>query len=155
MSQAIIDEVVQSQLKTDLPRIDIGDTVDVHLRIIEGSKERIQVFSGVVIARRGRGTNESITVRRIVANEGVERIIPLASPRVATIEVKRRAQVRRGKLYFLRERVGKRRRLPDRKRGASQKQKAQKQTAQTQQPEPTSTATSTTTPTPDAGPPIA
>lgn len=154
MSQAIIDEVVQSQLKTDLPRIDIGDTVDVHLRIIEGSKERIQVFSGVVIARRGRGTNESITVRRIVANEGVERVIPLASPRVAKIEIKRRAQVRRGKLYFLRERVGKRRRLPDRKRGASQKQKAQKQAAQTQQPEPTSTAT-TTTPTPDAGPPVA
>ena len=117
MSQAIIDAVEKTQLKTDLPNIEIGDTVDVHVRIIEGTKERIQVFTGVVIACKGRGMNEAITVRRIVANEGVERVFPLHSPRIAKIEVKRHGHVRRAKLYYLRERVGKKRRLRDRRRG--------------------------------------
>ena len=117
MSDAILQAVEQSQLKTDLPNLSIGDTIDVHVRIIEGSKERIQIFNGVIIAMSGRGLNQTATVRRIVANEGVERIIPLHSPRIAKIEVKRHGHVRRSKLYYLRERVGKKRRLRDRRRG--------------------------------------
>jgi large subunit ribosomal protein L19 len=117
MSQQILAEIEAEQLKTDLPALHIGDTVDVHVRIIEGVKERIQVFSGVVIAMSGTGINRTLTVRRIVANEGVERIFPLHSPRIATIEVKRHGHVRRSKLYYLRERVGKKRRLRDRRRG--------------------------------------
>lgn len=117
MSQQIINAVQKSQLKTDLPSIQIGDTVDVHVRIIEGAKERIQIFSGVVLALKGGGLDRSITVRRIVANEGVERIFPVNSPRVAKFVVTRNAHVRRAKLYYLRDRVGKRRRLRDSKRG--------------------------------------
>jgi large subunit ribosomal protein L19 len=120
MSDAIIAAVQQSQLKTDLPKISIGDTVDVHYRIIEGDKERVQVFTGVVIAMKGEGIHATFTVRRIVANEGVERIFPLHSPRVARVEVKRHGHVRRSKLYYLRERVGKSRRLRDRRRGLGQ-----------------------------------
>ncbi|MEX0742412.1 MAG: 50S ribosomal protein L19, partial [Phycisphaeraceae bacterium] len=90
---------------------------DVHTRIVEGDKERVQVFSGVIIAIKGRGINQKVTVRRIVANEGVERIFPLHSPRVASIEVKRHGHVRRARLYFLRDRIGKSRRLRDRRRG--------------------------------------
>jgi large subunit ribosomal protein L19 len=93
----------------------IGDTVDVHVRILEGQKERIQVFSGVVIARRGSGMREMFTVRRIVQSEGVERIFPLQSPKIAKIEVKRTGRVRRAKLYYLRDRVGKATRLRERK----------------------------------------
>ena len=117
MSQAILEAVQETQLKTNLPVISIGDTVDVHYRIIEGSKERVQVFTGVVIAKSGRGLSETITVRRIVANEGVERIFTVHSPKVGKIEVKRHGHARRSKLYFLRERVGKKRRLQDRRRG--------------------------------------
>jgi large subunit ribosomal protein L19 len=93
----------------------IGDTVDVHQRILEGSKERIQVFSGVVIARRGSGTREMFTVRKIVQNEGVERTFPLSSPKIAKVEVKRTGRVRRAKLYYLRDRVGKATRLRERR----------------------------------------
>jgi len=100
--------------KNDLT-FNIGDTVDVHTRILEGDKERIQIFSGVVIARRGSGTREMFTVRRIVAGEGVERTFPLHSPKVAEVVVKRHAKVRRAKLYFLRERVGKATRLVERR----------------------------------------
>lgn len=117
MTASLLDAVEKSHLKTDLPDVNVGDTVDIHVRIIEGSKERIQIFNGVVISRRGRGLSEVITVRRIVANEGVERIFPLHSPRVAKIEVKHQGQVRRAKLYYLRERVGKKRRLQDRQSG--------------------------------------
>ena len=117
MTQTTIEHVEKSQLKTDLPEVGVGDTVDVHLRIIEGSKERIQVFSGVVVKIQGRGLSETVTVRRIVANEGVERILPLHSPKIATIEVKRHGHTRRARLYYLRERVGKKRRLRDRRRG--------------------------------------
>lgn len=117
MSHEIIQAVEKSQLKTDLPEISVGDTVDVHLRIVEGSKERVQVFNGVVIQLKGVGINRTLTVRRIVANEGVERILPLHSPKVAKIEVKRHGHVRRAKLYYLRDRVGKSRRLRDRQRG--------------------------------------
>ncbi len=117
MSNAIIEQVESRNLNKNLPRIDVGDTVDVHLRIIEGAKERVQVFSGVVISIKGSGMNTMITVRRIVANEGVERVIPLHSPRLAKIEVKRSGHVRRSKLFYLRQRVGKSRRLRDRRRG--------------------------------------
>jgi len=120
MSQDIIEGVEQKQIKTDLPRVSVGDTVDVHVRIIEGSKERIQVFSGVIIKLKGGGISRSITVRRIVANEGVERSFPLNSPRVAKIEVKRHGHTRRARLYYLRDRVGKKRRLRDRRRGLAQ-----------------------------------
>lgn len=117
MSQDIIAAIQQSQLKIDLPVITIGDNVDVHVRIIEGAKERIQVFSGVVLKMQNGGLNQTITVRRIVANEGVERTFPLHSPRIAKIEVVRRGDVRRAKLYYLRDRVGKKRRLRDQRRG--------------------------------------
>jgi large subunit ribosomal protein L19 len=89
----------------------------VHCRIVEGDKERIQVFQGTLIARKGRGINEMITVRRIVDGQGVERVFPINSPRVAKFEVVRRADARRSKLYYLRERTGKKRRLRDRRRG--------------------------------------
>ena len=117
MTHPLIDKVEAAQLKTDLPAVNIGDTVDVHCRIVEGDKERIQVFGGVVISGKGEGVNKVITVRRIVANEGVERIFPINSPRVVKIEVKRQGHTRRSKLYFLRERVGKSRRLRDKRRG--------------------------------------
>jgi large subunit ribosomal protein L19 len=116
-AQQILEDVTQSHLKDDIPRFDVGDTINVHYRIIEGDSERIQVFQGVLIGRKGRGVNEMITVRRIVNDEGVERIIPLHSPKVAKYEVVRRADARRAKLYFLRERQGRSRRLRDRRRG--------------------------------------
>ncbi|MBC03778.1 MAG: 50S ribosomal protein L19 [Phycisphaerae bacterium] len=114
-----VESVVADQLKGDdqLSDMTIGDTVDVHYRIIEGDKERIQVFQGVLIGMKGRGINRTLTVRRIVANEGVERIFPLHSPRIAKIEVVRRGDARRAKLYYLRDRIGKARRLRDRRRG--------------------------------------
>jgi len=114
--QQILEEIVADQIKTDLPVITVGDTIDVHVRIIEGEKERIQVYQGVLIARKGRGINESITVRRIVANQGVERVFPLNSPRIAKIDIVRRGDARRSKLYFLRDRIGKSRRLRDQRR---------------------------------------
>ena len=115
MTQDILKLVEKPSMKTDLPCFEIGDTVDVHCRILEGEKERIQIFSGVVIARSGSGTREMFTVRRIVQGEGVERKFPVHSPRVAKIEVKRAGVVRRAKLYYLRERVGKAVRLKQRR----------------------------------------
>jgi large subunit ribosomal protein L19 len=117
MSEAIIKAVEKAQTKTDLPPVAVGDSVDVHVRIVEGAKERIQVFSGVVIAFQGKGLTRMMTVRRIVANEGVERVFPMHSPRIAEIKVQRHGHTRRGKLYYLRERVGKSRRLRDKRRG--------------------------------------
>lgn len=117
MSQDLIKSVEQSQYKSDLPDLHVGDTVDAHLRIVEGEKERVQVFSGVIIKKQGTGISASVTIRRIVANEGVERTVPLNSPRVDKIEVVRHGHVRRSKLYYLRDRVGKKRRLRDRRRG--------------------------------------
>ena len=117
--QELIESVTQEQLKNseEITHFSVGDTVDVHVRIIEGEKERVQVFQGVLIGMKGRGINRTITVRRIVANEGVERIFPMHSPRIAKIEVVRRGDARRAKLYFLRNRVGKSRRLRDQRRG--------------------------------------
>lgn len=116
-TQKLIESISAEHIKTDLPRLDVGDTINVHCRIIEGEKQRIQVFQGVLIARRGRGINEMITVRRIVNDEGVERTFPINSPSIAKFEVVRRADARRSKLYFLRDRAGKSRRLRDRRRG--------------------------------------
>jgi large subunit ribosomal protein L19 len=116
-NQQIIESINASAIKTDIPRIDIGDTVAAHCRIVEGNKERIQVFTGIVISRSGRGINEMITIRRIVEEMGVERILPMNSPRVAKFEVIRRGNSRRAKLYYLRERAGKSRRISDRRRG--------------------------------------
>jgi large subunit ribosomal protein L19 len=115
MSQQTLELVEKSSLKSEVPEFQIGDTVDVHTRILEGEKERIQIFNGIVIARSGSGTREMFVVRRIVAGEGVERKFPLHSPKIAKIEVKRRGVVRRAKLYFLRDRVGKAVRLKQRR----------------------------------------
>jgi len=115
MNQEWIDAVEKASLKQEVPFFEIGDTVDVHTRILEGEKERIQVFTGVVIARSGSGTREMFTVRRIVQGEGVERKFPLHSPRIAKIEVQRSGVVRRAKLYYLRDRVGKGTRLKERR----------------------------------------
>ena len=100
-------EIEKQWMKTEIPDFAVGDTVDVSVKIREGGKERIQVFNGTVIARRGRGPAEAVTVRRIVQGEGVERVFPLHSPKVDDIQVVRRGDVRRAKLYFLRDRVGK------------------------------------------------
>src|SRR6185437_4307647 len=108
MINKIIESVEQGYLKKEnIPTFDIGDTVDVHTRIIEGEKERVQIFSGTVIMRKGRGINETFTVRRIVNNEGVERIFPIHSPFIAKLVVKRGGEARRAKLFYLRDRVGK------------------------------------------------
>ena len=115
MRNKLLDIAEQSSLREDELNFTVGDTVDVHTRILEGNKERIQVFSGVVIARRGHGTSEMFTVRRIVAGEGVERTFPLNTPKIAKIEVKRHGRVRRAKLFYLRERSGKATRLRERK----------------------------------------
>ncbi len=117
MKNRLLAVVEEAGVKKDLTDFSIGDQVDVHQRILEGQKERIQVFSGVVIARRGDGLRETFTVRRIVQGEGVERIFPLHSPKIAKIEVKRTGRVRRAKLYYLRKRVGKATRLRERRKG--------------------------------------
>ena len=116
MTQQIMDLVEDTYLKSEKPDFEIGDTVEVHTKILEGEKERVQVFVGTVIARSGSGTREMFTVRRIVAGEGVERKFPLHSPRLADVVVKRSSVVRRAKLYFLRDRVGKAVRLKERRR---------------------------------------
>ncbi len=118
--QEILKSVEQSSLREEPLLFQIGDTVDVHTRILEGDKERIQIFNGVVIARRGGGTRENFTVRRIVAGEGVERTFPVNSPKVAKIVVKRHARVRRAKLFYLRDRVGKATRLTERRAKAGE-----------------------------------
>jgi large subunit ribosomal protein L19 len=115
MKNAMIALVEEAGLKKDMPDFAIGDQVEVHQRILEGEKERIQVFAGVVISRRGEGMRAMFTVRRIVQSEGVERTFPLNSPRIAKVEVKRTGVVRRAKLYYLRDRVGKATRLRERR----------------------------------------
>src|SRR5215469_8982347 len=114
MQNALMELVEKTSMKESVPKFEIGDTVDVHVRILEGEKERIQVFNGVVIAKSGTKTREMFVVRRIVQGEGVERKFPLHSPRIADIVVKRSGKVRRAKLYYLRERSGKAVRLKER-----------------------------------------
>ena len=110
----LLDAVEGKSLKQKIPHFEIGDTVDVRCSIKEGDKERIQIFTGTVIARRGRGISETFTVRRIVDNEGVERIFPLHSPNVVNIKPVRSGKTRRAKLYYLRKRTGKAVRLAHR-----------------------------------------
>ncbi|MBO7724840.1 MAG: 50S ribosomal protein L19 [Thermoguttaceae bacterium] len=115
MSQELLKKVDALGLKENPSKFEIGDTVNVHCKILEGGKERIQIFNGVVIAKSGGGPREMFTVRRIVNGEGVERKFPLHSPKIAKVEVVRSAVVRRAKLYFLRDRVGKAVRLQERR----------------------------------------
>lgn len=104
----IIKKIEQEQLKEDVAAFNVGDTIKVHCRVVEGGKERIQLFAGIVIAKGGTGINSAFTVRKISYGEGVERVFPLHSPRIAKIEVVTQGKVRRAKLHYLRERVGKR-----------------------------------------------
>jgi len=104
----IIDKIEQEQLKEGVADFNVGDTVKVHTRVVEGGKERTQLFAGLVIGRKGSGVNASFTVRKISYGEGVERVFPVHTPRIAKIEVTSRGKVRRAKLNYLRERVGKR-----------------------------------------------
>lgn len=103
----IINKIEQEQLKAEVTDFNVGDTVKVHTRVVEGGKQRIQIFSGIVIARRGSGVNASFTVRKISYGEGVERVFPIHTPRISKIEVTHRGKVRRAKLHYLRSRVGK------------------------------------------------
>ena len=117
MNNAILDKVNSEQLKKDgVPDFCIGDTVSVHVRIREGEKERIQLYTGAVIARDGAGSTETFTVRRISYGEGSERVFPVHAPAIANIEVKRRGKTRRAKLYYLRDLSGKKARIKE-KRG--------------------------------------
>lgn len=104
---SIIKAIEAEQLKKDLPKLEVGDTVRVNVKVVEGSRERIQVFEGYLIAIKGGGLSETITVRRVSYGIGVERTFPVHSPRIASIEVVRHGRVRRAKLYYLRDRMGK------------------------------------------------
>ena len=115
MSRKLLAAVEASSLKSEVPSFEIGDTVDVHTRILEGENERVQIFNGVVIAKSGTGSREMFTVRRIVAGEGVERKFPLHSPKIGKIEVKRSGVSRRATLYYLRDRSGKSTRLREKR----------------------------------------
>ena len=107
MNQVLQEKIESEQYRKDNAKFGVGDSVKVHTKVVEGDKERIQIFSGVVIGKRGRGLNETFTVRRISYGEGVERIFPLHSPRVDKVEVERQGAVRRAKLTYLRKRLGK------------------------------------------------
>ena len=104
---SILEKIDSEQFKSEITSFEVGDTIKVHTRVIEGDKERVQIYSGIVIGRKGCGINENFTVRRVSYGEGVERVFPLHSPRIAKIEVERRGAVRRAKLNFLRQRKGK------------------------------------------------
>ena len=113
--QAILDSVAQPYLKNDLPEIRPGDTVRAHVKVREGGKERIQIFEGIVIAERNGGVAQNVTIRKIASGVGVERTFPLHSPMVAKFEVIRRGKVRRAKLYYLRDKVGKAARIKEKR----------------------------------------
>ena len=115
----LIEELEQEQLKTDLPEFDPGDSVRVQVKVKEGTRERLQAFEGVVIAKKNRGLNSSFTVRKISYGEGVERVFQTHSPMVESIEVRRRGDVRRAKLYYLRGRTGKSARIKEKISGGS------------------------------------
>jgi large subunit ribosomal protein L19 len=104
----IIDKIEKEQLKDEVTDFNVGDSIKVHTRVIEGGKERIQIFAGLVIGRKGTGVNASFTVRKISYGEGVERVFPVHTPRIAKVEVVSRGKVRRAKLNYLRDRIGKR-----------------------------------------------
>ena len=107
MNQELLDKVESAQLRKEPLEFNVGDSVKVHTKVVEGEKERIQVFAGLVIGRRGHGMNETFTVRRISYGEGVERVFPVHSPRIEKVVVDRQGKVRRAKLTYLRERIGK------------------------------------------------
>jgi large subunit ribosomal protein L19 len=107
MNQELLEKIESEQFRKEPLDFNVGDTVRVHTKVVEGEKERIQVFAGIVIGRRGRGMNETFTVRRISYGEGVERVFPIHSPRVEKVTVERRGAVRRAKLNYLRQRIGK------------------------------------------------
>jgi large subunit ribosomal protein L19 len=135
MTNEILKEIEQKHLKKDnVPQFDVGDTVDVATRIIEGEKERIQIFSGTVIMIKGAGINQTFTVRRIVNNEGVERIYPFHSPFISKVVVKRSGESRRAKLFYLRKRVGKAVRLADKRKVAKKQDSTDATTEKTAEP---------------------
>jgi large subunit ribosomal protein L19 len=107
MNQALLKKIESEQFRKDEAKFGVGDSVKVHTKVVEGDKERIQIFSGIVLGKRGTGLNETFTVRRISYGEGVERIFPLHSPRVDKVEIERHGSVRRAKLTYLRKRIGK------------------------------------------------
>jgi large subunit ribosomal protein L19 len=107
MNQALLNKIHSEQFRKDDAKFNVGDSIRVHTKVVEGDKERIQIFAGIVIGKRGAGLNETFTVRRISYGEGVERIFPINSPRVEKVEVEREGQVRRAKLTYLRKRIGK------------------------------------------------
>ncbi len=148
MSQELLRKAVEKDLKDNVPEFDVGDTVSVGVKIVEGDKERIQNFVGTVIARRGAGISETFTVRRIVNNEGLERVFPVHSPSVADIKVMRKGKVRRAKLYYLRGRLGKATRLKEATTGPKTRRGKQAQQQQQPQPEPEQQAV----PEPEAAP---
>jgi len=113
MTNTLIESVEKNYLKKEQLQFEVGDTVDVATRIVEGDKERIQIFAGTVIMKKGRGMNETFTVRRIVNNEGVERIFPINSPFISKVTVRRSGETRRAKLFYLRDRIGKSTRLAE------------------------------------------
>lgn len=115
MATDVVREIERKQMRSDLPEVNPGDTVRVHVKVVEGERERIQVFEGVVLRRAGSGISETFTVRKISQGVGVERTWPIHSPRIDKIEVTRRAKVRRARLYYLRERSGKSARLKERR----------------------------------------
>ncbi len=122
----LVDRIEQQEMKQDVPQVRIGDTVRVHMRIVEGEKERTQVIEGVVIKMRGGANRKTITVRKVSFGVGVERIFPIHSPRVVKIEIVKHAKVRRAKLYFLRELRGKAARLKEIRIAPPKKEKTKK-----------------------------
>lgn len=132
MQHPLLDVVNSKFARKDDIHFEIGDTVVVTLRIVEGSKERLQDFEGTVIARRGAGLDESFTVRKIVADQGVERTFPIHSPKIVSVKTKRSGKVRRCKLYYLRDRVGKARKLRERRISAAQRKAAEEARAEKQ-----------------------
>jgi large subunit ribosomal protein L19 len=116
----VVEAVGDSYKKAEVPEFEVGDTVDVHVRIKEGDRERIQVFNGTVIARKGRGVGAAFTVRHLFQGEGVERVFPLHCPSVEKVVVKRKGRARRAKLYYLRERTGRSTRLAEKRGGAAE-----------------------------------
>lgn len=102
-----LEKIHREQMKSKVPDVNVGDTVKVHTRVVEGGKERIQIFAGIIIARAGQGVSQCLTVRKLSYGEGVERVFPIHSPKIADVEVVKRGRVRRAKLHYLRNRVGK------------------------------------------------
>jgi large subunit ribosomal protein L19 len=137
MNQALLDKIESEQFRKNPLDFGVGDSVKVHTKVVEGDKERIQIFAGVVIGRRGRGMNSTFTVRRISYGEGVERVFPVHSPRVEKVEVERKGSVRRAKLTYLRKRLGKGATLVKEKEGRGDAGTAASRTASSPSPAPT------------------